>query len=87
MKIDPRMLQKEPFHTLAESINGMAMALAKHTMRGRVVRVTITSDVGLAMGLLPGNVAVLHTPAGDVEIESDDDRSDDHEELLDGGNT
>jgi len=66
--IDPHT---EPFRAIFEGLNDLATSIYARTGKKGLLRVKIDHEIGLSLGLLPGQVGQVHTAAGPVEIESD----------------
>lgn len=58
----------EPWRTVAEHLNAIAEKFYELTGRGCITRLSIASEVGPSLGLMPGTSIDMHTAAGAVEI-------------------
>ena len=61
----------EPFRAIFEGLNDLATSIYARTGKKGLLRVKIAHEIGLALGLLPGQVGQVATVVGYVEIESD----------------
>lgn len=53
---------------LLEPLNKLMCEVAKNTLRGGIVRLTVTSELGLRLGILAGTSVRLHTAGGTLEL-------------------
>lgn len=59
---------KPPLADLADAIGKAQAQIYRYSGRRGITRVSITSELGLAQGLVPGTCAILWTSCGPVEI-------------------
>lgn len=63
-----RWLRAEPGRSIVEHLSELACAIANHTGRHGVTRLSLTTEVGLILGIAPGASLDIATAAGSVEV-------------------
>ncbi len=66
--IDTQALFREPLHTIIEHTLTLAHAVLSLTGKRGITRISVTPDLGLAIGATPGTSVDIMTAAGRVEI-------------------
>lgn len=60
--------ESRAFQALVSAAHDLQMALVNETLRGRVVEIVLNEEAGLAVGLAPGQLMIVSTPAGQVDV-------------------
>ena len=68
MKIDNYILHREPFRSVIEHTQEMALAIVEVTGKHGLMRISLTPDLGLAFGALPGQSIQIMTAVGQVDL-------------------
>lgn len=63
-----RWLVDEPGRSIVEHLNGMAAAIVNYTGHRGIALLSLTTQVGLMLGIAPGTSIAIATTAGSVEV-------------------